>query len=85
VLHLEGGSSRTDLTARDQRFQSSKLAYAAKWHGAGVVLALRAYLVVEYVMRALEESLKLAIGSRPSVRRSRLRVIGHGLRQALGL
>jgi N-acetylglucosaminyl-diphospho-decaprenol L-rhamnosyltransferase len=85
VLHLEGGSSRSDLTARDQRFQASKLAYAAKWHGAGVALALRAYLVAEYVLRAVEEGLKLAIGSRPSVRRSRLRVIGHGLRHALGL
>jgi len=85
VLHLEGGSSRTDLAARDQRFQASKLAYAAKWHGAGVALALRAYLVVEYVLRAVEEGLKLALGSRRSERRSRLRVIGHGLRHALGL
>jgi GT2 family glycosyltransferase len=84
VLHLEGGSSRADLAARDQRFQSSKLAYAAKWHGLGVATALRTYLVVEYLLRALEESLKLAMGSRVAERRQRLRVIGHGLRHTLG-
>jgi len=85
VVHLEGGSSRTDLAARDQRFQSSKLRYADKWHGRGVALALRAYLVLDYVFRGLEESVKLATGSRRGERRARLRVIGHGLRHALGL
>jgi GT2 family glycosyltransferase len=85
VVHLEGGSSRADLAARDQRFQASKLAYAARWHGRGVALALRAYLVLEYVFRGLEESVKLATGSRRGERRARLRVIGHGLRHALGL
>jgi GT2 family glycosyltransferase len=84
VVHIEGGSSRADLAARDQRFQASKLAYAARWHGRGAALALRAYLIVEYVLRATEESIKLAIGSRRSERRARLRVIGLGLRHALG-
>jgi GT2 family glycosyltransferase len=85
VMHLEGGSSRADLAARDRRFQTSKLAYAAKWHGRGVALALRAYLIVEYLLRALEESLKLATGSCREERQARLRVIGLGLRAALGL
>jgi GT2 family glycosyltransferase len=85
VVHLEGASSRADLAARDRRFQASKLAYAARWHGRGVALALRAYLVAEYLMRAAEESLKMAVGSRRADRRARLRVIGHGLRHALGL
>ncbi len=84
VLHVEGGSSRTDLAARDRRFQASKLAYAAKWHGAPVAAALRAYLVLEYIFRASEEGLKLALGSRADERRARLRVIGSGLRNALG-
>jgi hypothetical protein len=85
VWHLEGGSSRADLAARDQRFQASKLAYAAKWHGAWVARALRTYLVVEYVLRGLEESVKLTTGPRRPERRARLRVIRHGLRHALGL
>ncbi len=79
VLHLEGGSSRANLAARDQRFQASKLAYAAKWHGARVAAVLRAYLVLEYVFRAAEEGIKLALGSRAAERRARLRVIGSGL------
>jgi N-acetylglucosaminyl-diphospho-decaprenol L-rhamnosyltransferase len=83
VAHLEGGSSRLDLAARDRSFQSSKLQYAAKWHGARVAAALRAYLVVEYVARAGEESLKLALGSRVPERRARLRIIASGLRHAL--
>jgi GT2 family glycosyltransferase len=83
VVHLEGASTRLDLAARDRQFQASKLAYAAKWHGRGVALALRAYLVVEYVVRAIEETAKLAVGSRVAERRARLRVIGSGLRHAL--
>jgi N-acetylglucosaminyl-diphospho-decaprenol L-rhamnosyltransferase len=83
VQHMEGGSSRADLLSRDQRFQASKLAYAAKWHGPLVALALRGYLVLEYTLRGLEESLKLALGSRAAERRARLRVIGSGLRSAL--
>jgi GT2 family glycosyltransferase len=83
VVHLEGGSSRLDLAARDRRFQASKLRYAAKWHGRWVARALRAYLVAEYAARGIEESLKLALGSRVPERRARLRVIGSGLRATL--
>jgi GT2 family glycosyltransferase len=84
VVHHEGGSSRSDLAARDRRFQSSKVAYVAKWHGVPLATALRAYLVAEYAFRAVEESLKLAMGSRVAERRARLRVIGTGLRAAVG-
>ena len=38
---------------------------------------------VEYLVRALEEGVKLALGSRVIERRARLRVIGSGLRHAL--
>jgi GT2 family glycosyltransferase len=79
VTHLEGGSSRLDLAARDQFFQASKLAYTAKWHGATAAFGLRAYLLAEYFVRALEETLKLALGSRVAERRERLRVIRGGL------
>ena len=83
VVHLEGGSSRLDLVARDRMFQASKLRYAAKWHGRWVAHALRAYLVLEYVARGMEEGLQLALGSRVPERRARLRVIGSGLRATL--
>src|SRR5262245_3744348 len=83
VTHHEGASARLDLAARDQRFQSAKLRYAEKWHGPRAASALRLYLVVEYVARALEESVKLGLGSRRQERRARLSVIGAGLRHAL--
>lgn len=83
VQHLGGASSRQDLAARDRMFQASKLQYAAKWHGPGAERVLRAYLVVEYLVRACEEGVKMVLGSHVSERRARLRVIGHGLRHAL--
>jgi len=83
VVHQEGGSSRLDLVARDQAFQASKLRYAAKWHGRWVANALRAYLVLEYLARGVEEGLQLALGSQVPERRARLRVIGSGLRATL--
>jgi GT2 family glycosyltransferase len=83
VSHLEGASSRLDLAARDRLFQASKLQYAAKWHGPSAARLLRTYLVAEYLVRAAEEGVKLALGSRVVERRARLRVIGSGLRHAL--
>jgi GT2 family glycosyltransferase len=83
VWHEEGASSRRDLVARDRSFQASKLAYAAKWHGQPLALALRLYLVAEYIGRGMEELLKLAAGSRVQERRSRLRLIRAGLANTL--
>jgi N-acetylglucosaminyl-diphospho-decaprenol L-rhamnosyltransferase len=83
VMHVEGASARLDYAARDRLFQTSKLQYAAKWHGPAVARLLRAYVVLEYLARAVEESVKLSLGSRVGERRARLRVIGSGLRHAL--
>ncbi len=83
VVHSEGASTRLDLAARDRLFQASKLQYAAKWHGPSAARLLRTYLVAEYLVRAAEEGVKMAFGSRVVERRARLRVIGSGLRHAL--
>jgi GT2 family glycosyltransferase len=83
VRHIEGASTGLDFGARDRLFQASKLRYAAKWHGPGVARALRGYLVLEYLARGIEETLKLGLGSKVEERRARLRVIGSGLRHAL--
>jgi GT2 family glycosyltransferase len=83
VIHLEGASTQLDLAMRDRLFQESKLRYAEKWHGRGVARALRTYLVLEYVARAAEESLKASLGRQREERRARLRVIYSGLRAAL--
>jgi GT2 family glycosyltransferase len=84
VGHLEGASARQNLAARDRYFQTSKLRYAAKWHGATAARLLQGFLIGEYLLRGAEESVKLALGSRRAERRARLRVIGSGLRSVLG-
>ena len=83
VVHLEGASTRLDLAARDRHFQASKLRYAQTWHGWPTATVLRTYLVLEYLARALEESVRLAQGSRVDQRRARLQVIASGLRSLL--
>jgi hypothetical protein len=83
VGHHEGASTGLDLAARDQRFQVSKLRYIEKWHGPGAARAFRIYLIAEYLFRAVEERIKLGLGSRPTERRARLQVIAAGLRSAL--
>jgi GT2 family glycosyltransferase len=83
VWHHEGASSELDLANRDRQFQASKLQYAEKWQGVSVARALRAYLVLEYAARGVEEMVKLALGSRVAERRARLRIIGSGMRHAL--
>ncbi len=79
VAHVEGASTSQDLATRDRHFQQAKLQYARKWHGPLIAVVLRIYLVLEYTARALEETVKLALGSRVAERRSRLRVIGRTL------
>jgi N-acetylglucosaminyl-diphospho-decaprenol L-rhamnosyltransferase len=83
VSHVEGASASQDLLRRDQHFQAGKLRYAARWHGPYVAFALRAYLVLEYLARGVEETLKMGLGSRVAERRGRLRVIRNGVRHAL--
>jgi GT2 family glycosyltransferase len=83
VSHVEGASSERRLDARDVAFQTAKLQYVAKWHGARAAAAVRAYLVGELAARAAEEGAKLALGSRAGERRARLAVIGGTLRHLL--
>lgn len=83
VTHLESGSARLDLMARDRHFQDSKRRYIRKWHGPLLEQAFRLYLLVELLGRAVEESVKLVAGSRRNERRIRLRAIRNGLRYTL--
>lgn len=75
VLHVEGGSSRTDLAARERQFQASRLAYVEKWHGAGAARFLQGYLLAETGLRIAEERAKASLGSRANERAERLRVL----------
>jgi GT2 family glycosyltransferase len=81
VLHHEGASTRRDPGTSERLFQESRVRYAGKWHGPRVARALRTYLWLEWLGRGLEESIKLALGSRPTERRARLKTIGQALRR----
>lgn len=83
VQHVEGGSSQQDLVARDIQFQRAKQQYVCRWNGPLAAHMLRAYILLEYVVRGAEELLKLALGSRVVERRDRLRVIRSYLRHTL--
>ncbi len=83
VQHLEGGTSRQDLAARDAHFQQSRLRYLEKWHGPRAAALLRTYLILEYIFRATEETSKMLVGSRVAERRERLRVIASTMHSAL--
>lgn len=83
VAHLEGGTSRRDLLARDLQFHQSRRRYMARWHGETAAAALQTYVLAEYLARGVEESVKLALGSRLAERRARLRVIGGFLRYSM--
>jgi GT2 family glycosyltransferase len=87
VEHVEGASSGRNLIARDRLFQSSKLRYTARWHGRGLARLLRAYLILEYLARAAEESSKLTLRrgspSERAERRQRVRMISAGLASLL--
>lgn len=83
AVHLEGGSSRRDLLARDLHFHTSRIRYAERWFGRRLATLLRLYLLAEYTFRGAEEALKLVLGSRPHRRLERLRIVGGVLRHGL--
>lgn len=84
VLHHEGKSSEQVSTQRHIRFNASKVHYWRKWFGAGWAEALRRYLLFEYALQLGVEWLKLRLGHKPALRRSRIEayraVLKSGLR-----
>lgn len=85
VLHYEGQSSGQVVAARHIRFESSKIHYFHKHHGAWQAILVRTFLWLTYAYRYAEEMAKLALGHRPTMRRERIaayrQVLRSGLRQ----
>jgi hypothetical protein len=81
VVHHEGASTRLDAGESERLFQASRVRYTEKWHGPRVGRALRIYLLLEWLGRGLEETVKLGLGSRRAQRRARLKMIGQALRR----
>jgi GT2 family glycosyltransferase len=85
IIHYEGKSSEQVLPARHIYFESSKVRYAEKYHGAIVAWVLRRWIMAQYVWQTAVEGLKWLLGHRRTMRLSRIRaylqVLKSGLKQ----
>ena len=72
ILHYEGRSSEQVVAARHIRFNTSKVRYYEKYFGQGWATLLRHYLLFEFRLQLLLEWLKLQVGHKPALRRTRL-------------
>ena len=84
IIHHEGKSSEQVVPARHIYFQSSKVRYFRKHHGAFQAEALRWFLLLTYAYQAAREALKWLIGHKRPMRAERVgayrQVLKSGLR-----
>ncbi len=86
IIHHEGRSSDQVVPARHIRFQTSKIRYFRKHHGAPQATVLRLFILLTYLVQLAEETLKYLVGHKRALRRERIaayiQVLGSGLRTA---
>jgi GT2 family glycosyltransferase len=86
IIHHEGKSSEQAVTARHINFQRAKLRYFRKYHGMMITVALRIFLLKNYLWQLGLEAFKGLLGHKKELRRQRVRaywqVIRSGLRPA---
>lgn len=84
IIHHEGKSSEQVVPARHIHFQSSKVRYARKYHGAAIAEILRLWLLAQYVWQTGVEGAKWLAGHRRDLRAARIaayrQVLESGLR-----
>ena len=83
VIHHYGKSSEQAVTARHINFQRAKLRYFRKYHGRGAAMALRGFLLLSYAWQLVMEGVKGLLGSKPALRRQRVRAYFDVLRSGL--
>jgi N-acetylglucosaminyl-diphospho-decaprenol L-rhamnosyltransferase len=83
IIHHEGKSSEQVVPARHIYFQSSKVRYFRKYHGAFQAEALRWFLLLTYAYQVAREALKWLIGHKRSLRAERVRAYRQVLRSGL--
>ena len=83
VVHHVGKSSEQAVTARHINFQRAKLRYFLKYHGRAAAGILRNFLLASYAWQLLLEAAKGALGSKPDLRRQRVRAYWDVLRSGL--
>jgi N-acetylglucosaminyl-diphospho-decaprenol L-rhamnosyltransferase len=83
IIHYGGKSSEQVVPSRHIYFQSSKVRYARKVHGAPIAEALRVWLLTQYLWQIVLEGAKWSMGHRRTLRAARVsaywRVIKSGL------
>ena len=88
ITHYEGKSSEQAVARRDIYFNSSKVRYFRKCRGAFVAEILRAFLLLTFGYRIVEESLKWFLGHKRELRVQRVKaywqVVKSGLRETNG-
>jgi N-acetylglucosaminyl-diphospho-decaprenol L-rhamnosyltransferase len=83
VVHYVGQSSDQAVAARHIYFQTSKVHYFRKWHGARQANLLRLSLLSQYLWQIGLESVKGLLGSRRELRRQRVKVYWQVVRTGL--
>ena len=83
IIHYEGRSSGQVVAARHIRFFSSRVRYAAKYHGAVVAALLRWWLLGTFVLLWLREGSKWLLGHKRSLRAERMAAYRQVLRSRL--
>lgn len=83
VVHYEGQSSGQVVALRHILFQSSKIRYFRKHHGALQAELLRLFLLAGYLYQLAEESAKLLLKNKVDLRRTRVQAYRQVLRSGL--
>jgi GT2 family glycosyltransferase len=83
IIHHEGKSSEQVVPARHIYFQSSKVRYFRKHHGAFQAEALRWFLLLTYAYQAAREGLKWLVGHKRPMRAERVRAYRQVLKSGL--
>lgn len=83
VVHYVGKSSEQAVAARHIYFQTSKVHYFRKWHGAFPAAILRVFLLGSYLWQIGLEGVKGVLGSKRDLRTQRLKVYWQVIRTGL--
>jgi hypothetical protein len=73
IVHYGGKSSEQVATARHLYFQTSKIRYTRKYHGAFAAGSLRWWLMTQYAWQLGVEAIKWLVGHRRELRAARIR------------
>ena len=84
IVHYEGKSSEQAVAARHVHFQTSKVHYFRKHHGAAVAEVLRLFLIGNYVWQLGLEAGKWLVGHKRPMRAQRIAAYRQVLRTLMG-